>query len=88
MKKLNRLALALITTLAFTGCATTDAEKKESDDDEYIYVTSTNSRIPRKVKKGSTYNEDSGSSPMGSVSGQEARDYIGAAGAARSSAAD
>jgi len=39
-------------------------------------VTSTNSRIPRKVRKGSSYNQDGGSSPLGTVSGQKAKDYI------------
>lgn len=88
MKKLSIFALALLATFAFTGCATKSSEEKADGDDEYIYVTSTNSRIPKKVKKGSAYNSDSGSSPMGTASGQQAQDYIGAAGATHSSAAN
>ena len=85
MKKFSLLSLSLFLLVAFTGCETTDASKsKANDDDEYEYVISTNSRIPRKVRKGSTYSQDSGSSPMGSVSGQKAKDYIGTSGAATS----
>lgn len=89
MKKLSLLTLAFIIMVAYSGCESTGANStKDDDEDEYVYVTSTNSRIPRKVKKGSSYNQDAGSSPMGSVSGQEARDYIGTAGATRSQGND
>lgn len=81
MKKFSLLSLSLFLLIAFTGCESTGANKSESDDeDEYEYVTSTNSRIPRKVRKGSSYNQDGGSSPLGTVSGQKAKDYIGTGG--------
>ncbi|MDA7916632.1 hypothetical protein N9B49_00260 [bacterium] len=81
MKKLFLLSLSLFLLVAFTGCESTGANKSKSDDEgEYEYVTSTNSRIPRKVRKGSSYNQDSGSSPLGTVSGQKAKDYIGSGG--------
>ena len=86
MKKFTLLSLALFLTIAFVGCESTGAKKEKSDDDaEYVYVTSTGSRIPRKVRKGSTYNNDAGSSPMGTVSGAKARDYLGAAGSSNNS---
>lgn len=82
MKKLSLLSLSLVLIIAFSGCESTGASKSKSgDEDEYEYVTSTNSRIPTRVRKGSTYNQDSGSSPMGTVSGQKAQDYIGIGGA-------
>lgn len=87
MKKLTRLSLALFLVVAFVGCESTGAKKEKSnDDDDYVYVTSTNSRIPRKVRKGTTYDQDAGSSPMGSVSGAKARDYLGTAGSTTTSA--
>ncbi|GAB5560831.1 MAG: hypothetical protein SynsKO_24780 [Synoicihabitans sp.] len=85
MKKFSLLSLSLLILVAFSGCESTGASKSKSDDDDdYVYVTSTSSRIPRKVKKGSTYDSDGGSSPLGTVSGQKAQDYIGTAGAATS----
>ena len=84
MKKITLLSLAHFLTLAFVGRESTGAKKEKSEDDgEYVYVT--NSRIPRKVRKGSTYDHDAGSSPMGTVSGAKARDYIGAAGSSNTS---
>ena len=86
IKKITLLSLALFLTLAFVGCESTGAKKEKSDDDgEYVYVTGTNSRIPRKVRKGSTFDHDASSSPLGTVSGAKARDYIGAAGSSNTS---
>ena len=87
----SALSLSIIALLVFTGCASTtktsDGEaKKVQRERDYEYVEAgVGSRIPRRVRKGESADANSGSSPVGTLGGEQARGYIGNAGSATSS---
>lgn len=79
MKTLRLLPIvALLCVL--TGCATTQAklspEAKKILNDRYEWVTTTDSRIPRRVLKGQNAAYNTGSSPVAVFHGERARDLI------------
>lgn len=79
---MKKIPLLIIGTAALVagGCATNSAklsdEAKQAKNERYVYVKTIDSHIPQRVPVGGEVANNEGSSPVGVVTGERARDLL------------